>query len=359
VKLGASGAQRTARASPILEIVQKGLGAHEPGILRVDLKGTAYANEAILLDAIRKHAEEALPALVLEAEGLSVEAAERRAGKKRAVCWYGNPNAHASNAGLGATVDERYQTSVHVFLLARDALEVCDRAKKIDEPWSARKHPSSFNWESSVIGPLASMAIGIVEITGDRRKPEIATAWRAAWKDILIAPSTKKPSDDAPDGEALAAAFLGYYGRLVPTAEYDAAGKQLLKLKSPDAHVVAFRIVDLAVRGVLPVVLDQAELPDSAKELRALDAIRALPALAAARPIVERAVQATKAQNDRAQALCTVVSPTLAEREPGAPPAIVDLYLMALEAAYRLKVPKLDEATRAFFLDLVSLATGR
>ena len=358
VKLSESAAQRTGRTSPIVEIVQKGIAAHLPEIGRVDLRGTAYANDAVVLAAIRKHADVELPALVLDAVGLPGEAAERRLGKKRASCWYGNPKAHTSTAGLGATVDERYQTSVYVLLLARDALEVCDRAKKIDEPWSARRHPSFWNWESSVVAPLASMSVGIVEITGERRKPEIATAWRSAWKEILVAPREKKASDDAPDGEALAADFLGYYGRLVPPAEYDAAGKQLQALKSPDAHVVAFRIVDLTVRGVLPVVLEQAELPDLAKELRALDAIRNLPALVVARAVAERAALQAKAVNDRVRALCTVITPALAERDPGSPPADVDLYWMVLDAAYALNVPNLNETTRKFFSELVSLATG-
>lgn len=359
VKLGEAGSQRTTRVSPVLETLQKGIAIHVPEIARVDLRGTAYANDASLFAAIRKQADVELPALALDAAGLSIEAAERRAGKKRASCWYGNPNAHTSNAGLGATVDERFQTSVHVVLFARDALEVCDRAKKIDEPSGARKHPSFWNWESSVIGPLASMSVGIVDITGERRKPEIATAWRVAWKEILALPREKRASDDAPDGEALASAFLGFLGRLVPPAEYDAAGKQLEKLKSPDAHAVTFSIVDLTVRDVLPVVLEQAELPDLANELRALDAIRSIPALVTARAVAHHAAERAKEVNDRARALCTVISPTLAEREPGAAAEEVELYLMALDAAYALKVPNLSEVTRKFFTDLVALATGR
>jgi len=309
-------------------------------------------NDAAVLAAVAKHGDFELPALVLDALGLSVEAAERRAGKKRPSCWYGDPKARTSNAGLGVTVDERYQTSIDIALWARGANDLLNRALRIDESPTARKHNSYWDWESSVVDPLAAMSIGLVEMTNGRRSLRIAGAWRSAWKAILVTP-TEPPSDyGEPDGGALAGALLGFFGRLVPQKEYDLAGKQMLRLrmKSPDAHLVMFRIVDLTVRDVLPEILEQAELPELAKELRAIAPIRTMDDVAATRVFVDRAIGETQLVADRARALCTVVDPMLGELDTG--PAEVARYLQALDAAYELGVPNLDDVTRAFFVQL-------
>jgi hypothetical protein len=338
-------------ASPTLVLLSREVAKRFPNLQAVDLVGTK--DDANLLEAMRTQTDVTIPIVALEALGLSIDAASRRTGKIRGACWTGDARARTSNAGLGETLDERWHSTVHLLLDARTLSDVLERAAKIDESASARRHPSYWTWESSIVIPIASASLDLVDTTGGRRKPELAAAWRAAWKDIAALPNVAAPPEGAPSGASFASTYVGYLGRLVADDEYERASDRLQQMKSPDAHVVDFRIADLAVT-ILAMILEQAERPAESGELRALGPIRSLSDLASARTAAKHALAAMSGIDDRTHALCDLVSPPSNELTAGDSEA--DRWLSAIDAARALDVPKLDGIVRSLLIALARTA---
>src|SRR5439155_704054 len=100
-------------------------------------------------------------------------------------------------------------------------------------------------------------------------------------------------------------------------------------------------------------VLEQAERPEEAKELRMQVPIRSMSALTTARSILQHATLAMSGVEDRTHALCNLVVPFESEAPA---PTDVEHWLAAIDAARTLDVPNLKGIVRSLVVVLARTA---